>query len=368
MSDRSIQIVAFNNPYPANFGGAIDMFYKIKALYSCRLKIYLHIFYDDREDVFGLQEYCENIYLYKREKSIKKQFSLLPFTINSRQNDKLIDRLKESSAPILFESLRSCEVIIGNEFSQNIAIRNHNIEHKYSWGLAKSETNWIKKWAHYFEGFKQKRFEKILSKADVLFNISREEQHYFSKKYSSKSIYLPVFHAFTEIKSKEGFGAYALYHGDLSISDNLKSAIFLINVFKSIKVNFIIASSIKPKVIIDLVNAYDTISFEKIKDNEQLQYLIENAHINALYSFQRSGTKLKVFNALFNGRHCILNDKMVDDLDILSACEVAENSDDYRKKILLLFKQEFKQTDKREKALTNYNNLDNANVIIKNLF
>ena len=59
---------------------------------------------------------------------------------------------------------------------------------------------------------------------------------------------------------------------------------------------------------------------------------------------------------------------MVDDIDILNVCEVAENNSDYRNKVLLGFKQEFKQTHERKKALSNYNNVNNASLIIKNLF
>ena len=367
MSCKSIQIIAFNNPYPANFGGAIDMFYKIKALHKLGIKVILHIFYDVRGDVSGIKDFCEEIYLYKRNKGFFKHFSLKPFSTNSRTNKILIERLLASETPIFVESLRSCVLLESQVFLQKIAVRNHNIEYYYSWGLFESESNFIKKVAQLIEGYKQKHYEKTLNKADILFNISKYEQSYFQKKYKPKSVFLPVFHGYESIKSKEGFGKYALYHGDLSTADNLKSALFLVDVFKKTEIQFIIAGSELPKEIKIKIQDFQHISYTKINGRQHLHKLIENAHVNTLYSFQRSGTKLKVFTALFNGRHCILNKNMIDDKQILDICEVADKEDDYRNALKDIFKKEFKLTEKRIQVLATYNDIENAKIIVENL-
>ena len=368
MPNTSIQIVAFNNPCPDNFGGAIDMFYKVKALHRLDVKVFLHIFYDERDDISGMKDYCEEIYLYKRNKGLLKHFSIKPFSTNSRVSKKLVQRLKASEASILVESLRSCALLENEIFYQKIAVRNHNIEHDYSWGLFESESNFIKKVAQLIEGYKQKHYEKTLNKADILFNISKYEQSYFQKKYKPKSVFLPVFHGYESIKSKEGFGKYALYHGDLSTADNLKSALFLVEVFKKTEIQFIIAGSELPKEIKIKIQDFQHISYIKINGRQHLHKLIENAHVNTLYSFQRSGTKLKVFTALFNGRHCILNKNMIDDKQILGICEVADKEDDYRNALKDIFKKEFKLTDKRIQTLATYNDTENAKIIVENLF
>ncbi|RZN78727.1 MAG: hypothetical protein EVB11_13230 [Winogradskyella sp.] len=367
MSEKSIQIVAFNNPYPADFGGAIDMFYKVKALHHLGIKVFLHIFYDKRHDISGIRTYCEEVYLYKRKKGVLNHLSFQPFSVISRKSKKLIERLKATDAPILIESLRSCALLENETFSQKIAVRNHNIEHDYSWGLSKSESSWIGKLAHFVEGYKQKKFERILNKADILFNISKHEQSYFKTNYQSKSMFLNVFQGYESIKSKNGFGKYALYHGDLTTSDNIKSALFLIKVFKKTKIPFIIAGSKLPNAINKLIKDSKNISFAEISEPQQLQELIENAHVNTLYSFQRSGTKLKVFAALFNGRHCILNKNIIDDKNILNVCKVAETGNVYRDAVTAIFKEEFKLTENRKRALAAYNDLKNAKIIIENL-
>ena len=44
MSEVHLHIISFTIPYPPNYGGAIDVFYKIKALHSAGVKVHLHCF------------------------------------------------------------------------------------------------------------------------------------------------------------------------------------------------------------------------------------------------------------------------------------------------------------------------------------
>ena len=367
MHQKEIQILTFNNPFPANYGGVIDVFYKIKALHQLGIKIHLHAFYDDRSDIKELKNYCETINIYKRKKSILKHLSLLPFAINSRTSKVLVERLKSKSAPIFFESIKSVYPLINTNFSQAAAIRCHNIEHLYTYGLFKSEKNWLKKLAFYFEGQKLKQIQKVFEKADFIFTISNHEQDYFSSNFKTTTQLLPVFHGHSKIKSQPGFGKYALYHGDLSIADNIKSAQLIISVFKDLEHQLIIASSTFPKVIKNAIENSKNIKFELIENDEQLSQLIQNAHINTLYSFQQSGTKLKVFNALFNGRHCIVNSNMVDDKSILNICNVSETKLGYEKAVTKLFNQPFELTNTRIEILKKYDDIENAKIIVERL-
>ena len=71
MSDKHLHIVTHNVPFPANYGGVIDVFQKIKTLHALGVKIYLHCFtYDDRKEQPELNKYCEKVFYYKRNKSI----------------------------------------------------------------------------------------------------------------------------------------------------------------------------------------------------------------------------------------------------------------------------------------------------------
>lgn len=354
MHGKAIQIVSFDNPYPPNFGGVIDVFYKIKALNELGVKVYLHAYYDDRTDISGLKPYCENITLYKRNKSFLNFFSFLPYALNTRFSEDLISNLKENIAPILFETIKTTSILKKSIFNHKIAVRCHNIEHNYSWGLFKSETSVVKKLAYLIEGSKFKIYEPILKKADLLFSLSKHEHSYYNTNFKNKSIFLPVFQENTKVEGEEGFGEYALYHGDLTISDNIKSAFFIIDVFKELNKPLIIASSISNQLLINEVNNYKNISFKLINIQAELDVLIKNAHVNTLFSFQESGTKLKVFNALFKGRHCVINNKMIDDLNIIELCEVAESKAEYKTLVNKLFETKYIKTDNRINVLKKY--------------
>ncbi len=364
MSSKEIQIVTFENPFPANYGGVIDVFYKVKALHSIGVAVILHVFYLERENIEGIEPYCKTIFLYKRRKGLSKVLLSLPYAVATRNSLVLARNLKASKAPIFFESLRTTLALNTNTFKQTVAVRCHNIEHDYSWGLSKNETNPFKKWMFWIEGCKFKRYEKVLNKANVLFSISNYETSYFKKKYTPTTYFLPVCHGNEKITSKKGFGTYALYHGDLSVSDNLKSAFFIIDVFEQINKPLIIASSTRVPKLLSRIYSLNNVSFRDISKAADLNDLIRNAHINTLFSFQRSGTKLKVFNALYNGRHCIVNENMVDDLEILSLCTVAVNKEIYKKSVLELFDKKFIVPQKRIEILKKYDDVHNAKKIV----
>jgi hypothetical protein len=53
--------------------------------------------------------------------------------------------------------------------------------------------------------------------------------------------------------------------------------------------------------------------------------LIRLAHINVMVTFQPTGLKLKILNALFNGRFCLVNQEMVSGTELAGICEIAND-------------------------------------------
>ena len=84
MPEKHLHIVTHNVPWPADFGGVIDIFYKIKALHQLSVKIHLHCFtYNHNEPQNELNKYCEEVFYYKRQKnlahlSFRYPLSLIP--------------------------------------------------------------------------------------------------------------------------------------------------------------------------------------------------------------------------------------------------------------------------------------------------
>jgi len=99
---KVIQLVAFNIPYPPDYGGVIDIFYKIKALCECGIAINLHCFEYDRPQAVELEKYCANVFYYPRKIGVRYQVSLKPYIVTTRINSLLLKNLSSCNAPIIF--------------------------------------------------------------------------------------------------------------------------------------------------------------------------------------------------------------------------------------------------------------------------
>ena len=366
---KILHIVSFDIPYPPNYGGIIDVFYKIKELHKLGVKIYLHAYiYDNKTKQKELEKYCEKIFYYQRNSIIFSLFSLLPFRIKSRVNKELISNLKSINAPILFEGLHTIYPLLKFNFKDSF-VRTHNIEHLYFFGLAKSEKNILKKVFFKFEGLRLKIFERHLNKAKGIFTISPFEQNYFSQLYK-KSYYVPAFHESLEIKNNTKQGDFILYHGDLRVSDNIKAALFLISVYKDTSYKFVIATSAKEKSVLEKIKKHDNIFLEEIPTKEDLDILFTKAHINTLISFQKTGIKLKLLNTLYRGKHIIANSELIEDTGIENLCHLANSKKEILEKTAQLFKEKFSDVElqKRSKKLEDFNPKKSAKKIVDVIF
>jgi hypothetical protein len=352
-NSNTLHIVSFNIPYPPNYGGVIDVFYKIKELHQLDIKIYLHCFEYDRPQQKALEKYCEKVFYYKRSSNIKSLFSTTPYIIKNRESELLIDRLKKIDAPILFEGLHTTFPLTKTVFKSKVYIRTHNIEHDYFKGLAESESNIFKKLFYVLESFKLKKYEAILNKVAGIFSISPFEQEYFESKYGKKCNYIPAFHDAKPLENHSAKGDFILYHGDLRISDNIKAALFLIAIYKDSSYKLVIASSEKSSIIKE-INKHQNIYFETINTQKELELLFRKAHINTLVTFQKTGIKLKLLNALYQGKFIIANSKMIADTGLESLCELANTKEEILQKTAFLFSEEFSEAEieKRKEKLT----------------
>lgn len=342
--NKTIHIISFDIPFPANYGGVIDVFHKIRCLKAEGINVILHCFeYGNRKPSIELEKLCKSVYYYKRNMSIINHFSILPFNVKSRINSELKKRLLLDNYPIIFEVLHSCYLLNDIDLKYRIKLYRHsNIEHEYFLELAKAESSIIKKIYLHLESFKLKRFESIIINANFILSVSKTDLLYFNKTYpQTPSIYLPSFHSHDSISIKKGKGDYILYHGNLSISENYVAAHWLIdNVFSKISYPVIIAGLNPPKHLIEKIKLHQNIQVQKNCDEQQMQILIENAQIHCLYTHQTTGLKLKLINVLYSGRHIIVNANMLEGTDLSNACEICDTSTSYITEINNLYQKE----------------------------
>ncbi len=363
---KHLHIVSFDVPLPANYGGVIDVFFKIKALSELGVKIHLHCFYKDRRPQKELEKYCESVNYYKRQTTLKSLRSKLPFVVQSRNSQELIDSLKKDNYPILFEGLHCTYPLLDDAFkSRQTFVRTHNIEHFYYKGLANSETNLAKKVFFNQESKKLKNYEKVLTKAGAVLSISPLEHIYLKSRFK-QTVYLPVFHQNNTVKTLSKKGAYALYMADLRISDNLKAARFLTDVFKTIDYPLIIASSFKDSSLIKKIKLFKNISFSEIIKQQQADDLLAHAHLNVMLTFQSTGIKLKLINALFAGRFCLTNTPMIKDTGLESLCLSADTINAFKNLVETYKDKAFTKnlSDQRKKLLGEFSPQKNAQKLV----
>jgi len=362
----SLHLVSFEVPYPANYGGAIDVFYKIKALKELGLKIYLHAFESRNKKSEELKAYCEKIYYYQRKRSSLQTFSYLPYIVSTRSSRALLKNLKSIKAPILFEGLHSTFPLFKHKFDDRIIlVRTHNIEHAYYKGLAGSETNFINRLFFYAEAFKLKLYEKVLKRADYILPISLSDHAYFQERYKVPSILIPPFHANKSVRKPSKKGYFALYHGDLKVPDNQKAVEYLYKVFKSVDYPLVIAGNLDYSPIDAKTCRNKKISFIQLENDEQLLELFKRAHVNVLPTFQNTGIKLKLINSLFNSRFCLCHPNMVNGTGLENLCVEAKSKSEFIKQMYRLMEQEYTEEDIaiREVALEGFKTEANARII-----
>ena len=345
MKDKSVHIISFDNPYPADYGGAIDVFYKIKALHALGYKITLHCFYDKRSLVVPeLSGLTEAVFLYKKRRNPLLLFSLLPFAVRSRYDPELAANIAQNDAPLLFEGLQTTMLLRGMPPGhRKLFLRLHNLESDYYAGIARSEQGWLKKVLYKIDAYRFARYEQLLPRFDKVFTLSVYETACVAEQ-AHNAEYIPVFHGNDSVRPLSEYGQYALYHGDLRLPDNRRAAEFLIRVFSKIPdYKLLIASGNAQQFIESRIQHLPNIAFVRLRDNAQLQQLLENAHINAMLSFQRSGTKLKIVNALYNSRFCVVNQNMADDERLLALCSTAGTEAEFIEAIKLLKNRPYTQ-------------------------
>lgn len=365
----ALHIISFDVPFPANYGGVIDVFYKLKQLHKSGIKITLHCFEYGKGEQKELNKYCEKVYYYKRSTSVFYQASRLPYIVKTRTSEQLLKNLFLDEAPILFEGLHTCGILANQHLTKRLKIyRESNIEHEYYMHLASAEKNIIKQAYYRTESKKLKRFESILAHADKMLVVSKADTDYLKKKFPKSNIsYLPSFHPYENIESITGKGDYILYHGNLGIAENALAARFLITqVFSKITYRIKIAGLNPMGDLKELVSRYDHIELIENPEDSVLQNLIKNAQVNCLHTHQGTGLKLKLLNALFAGRFCLVNDLMLVGTGLEEACEIANDPEQFVNKINELMLSAFSadQIETRRNLLKPFDVNENVKSIV----
>ena len=137
-----LHIISFDIPSPPNYGGVIDVFYKLRELHRAGAGIHLHCFEHERQRSAELNRYCLSVRYYLRRTGWKTNLGMTPYIVAGRISEELVTNLLQDQYPILFEGLHTCGILADPRLSGRLKIyRESNIEHHYYFHLFRAEKN-----------------------------------------------------------------------------------------------------------------------------------------------------------------------------------------------------------------------------------
>lgn len=367
MENKRLHIVTLDVPFPADYGGAIDMFYRIRALHQLGIELTLHVFEYGRGKQVELEKYGKVIY-YKRKKGLVQNLSMRPFIVQSRKNKALLENLLKDNDPILFEGIHTTWYLEDDRIADRLTmVRMHNLEHEYYKGLKKN-AGWWKKLFFRMEAYKLDQYQANLKRAKYLLAIKETDAEAL-KLYNENVVILPA--SIPELKGKFAtVGRYALFHGNLSVPENDKGAKWIIETLDSVldqHFELIIAGK-KPSKRLKAQCEKAGVKLIANPSDSALDKLIREAQLHVLYSPVSSGIKLKLLACLHSPGQILLNDKMLGSKSLEKFCTVANTPKEFKMHFLGLKNDPLTEEEfnKRAKYLNdNFSNLRNCERILK---
>ena len=362
-----IHIVCLEAPSPPDYGGAIDMYYKIIALAKTGKKIILHYFsYRNNRGIHGLEAFCSEVHAYER-KGIRSLSLKKPFIVSSRINKALVTRLNQDDYPVILEGLHCSGLAFYLEDQSRAIVRMHNEESEYYKRLAASEENLKRKAYFKMESKLVKKYYKSLSRLNLKYAcLSLYDMEVMKNEFHLKDLhFIPCFIPWKENISLEGKGDYCLYHGNMKVSENESAALWLIDVFSKLNIVLVIAGAGISKHLRNTARKSRNVKLISDPAMEELNALVRDAHIHVLPSMNATGVKLKLLHAVFEGRFCLTNTNGVRGSAIENLVHIADTPAEFRKMIKELYEKPFTEEDKKNRLqlLAVYDNIKNAEKI-----
>ena len=370
MTNFHLHIVTHDVPWPVDYGGVFDLFYKLKALHQQGVNIHLHCFTQGRAPQEELNKYCTSVNYYPRKKNVSRFSFRIPFIVNSRVNEELLSNLEKDNYPVLLEGIHTTYYLsVGKLTNRKVLVRLHNTEFEYYRQLAKQETNFLKRLYFLNESRLLKKYENTIANKACFLAVSHRDVDLYKKLFRAGDIhYLPVFLPYTLAIGKEGRGCYCLYHGNLSVNENEQAATWLLkNVFEKLEIPFVIAGKEPSKKLQELAHQHKQTCLVANPSEKEMQDLIARAQVHVLPSFNNTGVKLKLLNALFNGRHCLVNQAAVEGSGLENYCHIATDARSFKEKISALYQQDLTEQEIQQRQgllQSEFNNEANAGKLI----
>ena len=368
--EKHLHIISLDVPYPVNYGGVFDLFYKLPALQQQGVKIHLHCFDNGRGEQNELNKYCVSVDYYKRLKGHQGISTSLPYIVATRNSTRLLDNLLLDDHPVFMEGVHCTYPLNDERFKERkFFVRQHNVEHIYYRQLYETTSSFTKKAYYWWESKLLYEYEKQIVNKATFWGVSHKDVSAYQMLGCKNIDFLPLYLPEWKVKGALGKGDFCLYHGNLSVGENDKAASWLLEeVFANLEIPFVIAGKDPARKLKVLAHSKPHTCLVENPSEKEMQDLISKAHIHVLPSFNATGIKIKLVNALFNGRHCLVNSAAAEGSGLENACYLADTAEAMQGIIIQLYNQPFSLDDLNERhdVLDNmFDNTANAKQMVK---
>jgi hypothetical protein len=352
-TERTILIVSPYFPYPATFGGCVDILGRIRLLKKYQYKITLVATVKknpSKVEVEYIEQYIDDLILLKRKISVISILSFYPFQVSSRYSLSNYKFAKTYDYLIL-ESEYVANILKNKTlFVYRKILRLHNIEPKYFFDLFKSSFPRIMSFYYLIDCFKFRLYSnRIYKKVDHIACISKNESDYINSKisYRKNASFSPTVIDFSELKKRNFTTKYVIYVGALFVPNNIDGLSwyiknvhqYLIKIIPEYK--FILIGSTKnnnnKKKILQMCKDDEKIDiYFNVKDLESY-YRKSSVFINP--TLKGAGVKIKSINAIIEGFPLVSTNKGIEGSGLKDGLHVlvSDIPSDFMKHIINLF-------------------------------
>ncbi|HTJ12251.1 MAG TPA: glycosyltransferase [Dinghuibacter sp.] len=340
-----IHVLSFTIPYPPDYGGVIDVFEKIRALQAEGVRVHLHCYQYNRERAEALEEYCEKVYYYQRKVGLSLT---LPHIVASRRHALLATRLDRDDYPILAEGVHTAYPLVQGWWpGRKVAVRLHNVETEYYRNLSEVTHDRWKSMYYGIESGLLRRWEERVAALPLL-AIHPGVKAYYEDVFGAREVtYLPAFTRYVAGDNPLGRGEYVLFHGDLSVADNVEALRWLLEEVRGEgRLPWVVAGRQPDERVFRLIRGHAGVRLYDNPSAPDMEALIRGAQVHVVQSFNPEGIKIKLLHALFAGRHCIAQEALLAGTGLSETCRAAGGAAEFRAALDELWERPFTEEDR----------------------
>lgn len=341
-------VVCSDFPYPADHGGRVDTWGRIKVLAELGWKLHLLVCgkqMPSKEDMDAVYGYVEDITLCDRRSKLTDLLHAIPMQASSRSELRNVE-LAEDYDYVLLEGDYVYPILQNPRIKHDtVILRVHNDEAVYFKALARSTKNVVHKMYYHMESSKFTTLQKkMVEKVDKYLFISSKEFESFRKQNpSAKSLFLPPPVTKATFEASHFQTKHVVFIGSLFMPNNREAIQWYLEhihprMLKEPEYKFIVAGNSR-KQSLSWLQAYDLTNVIVHDTPKSLDDIYKSGYLFVNPMQNGAGVKLKTIEAIQNGLPVISTSigyegtGLVDNEHIL----IADRPEQFYEKIKLLF-------------------------------